>query len=121
VVRDHMQYIITYTVTKVSTILEKHLGASYNLNTHWTSQLRSRGGYKPYEVLQPGRSTFTIVDDTLILSKLLCHWGFRRASSFDAGIVYNIKVITCKSDLHSEFLLETDQVIKVHLQYCQDA
>ncbi|KAK3364627.1 hypothetical protein B0T25DRAFT_576849 [Lasiosphaeria hispida] len=87
----------------VSRMLEKHLPSIYRPEQHWTSPLRTRAGLEPCESLPVDASTFTILDGSGELSRLLRQPGCAKTEKWASRCTFHIHVVTTASDL-----LETD-------------
>jgi len=92
-------------------MLEIHLPSTYRPEEHWTSRLRTRAGLEPCENLPVDASTFTIVDGSGELSRLL--QPGRANTKWASRCTFHIHVITTTSDLGAGFLVGSSPMRKV--------
>lgn len=95
-------------------MFEKHLGDAYSPEIQWTSNLRSRAGYKPYEYGDKYVSTFNIKDNTGAFARFLDGSGYKKAARWRNHPTFHIEVIATEEGLEDcQFYLDPNQVQKV--------
>jgi len=82
---------------------------------HWTSHLRRRAGYKPYDHANPNASSFTIQDTSGQLKVLLSKKGYQQVKFLTDNPTFHIQVVVSEGSVHSAFDIDTDQVKKVSI------
>ena len=80
---------------------------------HWTSHLRRRAGYKPYDHTSPNASSFTIQDTSGRLKVLLSQKGYQQVKFLTENPTFHIQVVVSEGSVYSAFDIDTEQVKKV--------
>ncbi|KAL2408478.1 hypothetical protein ABEF93_003919 [Exophiala dermatitidis] len=102
--------------SKVSQELSRMLGTAYDPNTHWTSPLRTRDGYKPFVTIlnSEGKAkiyaSFTLEDTSKLFTRYLAQNYPEAAKWVIKPPVYHLDVKTTTGGLNSEFSLSNAQV-----------
>ncbi|EFW15019.1 hypothetical protein CPSG_08207 [Coccidioides posadasii str. Silveira] len=88
----------------VSRLLESHLRDAYNPKTDWTSPLRSRAGYAPFNDPEGCWTTFTLRDKTSAFTEFLTHRVVEHAGVLAySHSTYHIEVQTTKGGINEPF------------------
>jgi len=95
----------------LSQMLQEHMEQAYRPEEEWTSHLRTKAGYRPYNPVEGTvSSTFTIRDRTGSFTRLLTRNGYRDAMRWAAQPTFHLDVITLEEGLQSVFCLHPDQM-----------
>ena len=105
---------------KTSQLLEQQLGNAYNPNVHWTSIMRSRAGFGPFESssLDHAPFTFTRKNTADTFTDFLSHIGFSNARLWkEFPPTYHIEVAATAGDVFAPFVWSVPQFERVCTLY----
>jgi hypothetical protein len=81
---------------------------------HWTSPLRERAGYSPFDDRRAKYAAFTLAKGSQAVNDLFIHYGYTNACRWaDNPPQYHVEVTTTAGERASTFLLSIAQLERV--------
>ncbi len=96
----------------MSQMLEKYMGAAYKPDEEWTSGLRTRAGFRPWQLDEDlPCSTFTINDRSGSFTRMLTRNGYRDSTHWGPSPTFHLDLITVEGTIEdSTFCLHPHQI-----------
>ncbi|KAF2823081.1 hypothetical protein CC86DRAFT_409849 [Ophiobolus disseminans] len=109
---EHLQHLGEHLTSK---ILQTHLGHAYDPERDWTSKLRRRSGYKPFED-GDANAAFTLRCSDIVkqMGTFVTSFGKLGSSPYAASQkcspIYHLDVVVNGGNIASSFVLSTSQI-----------
>ena len=108
----------------MSKVFQVYLGQAYNPERDWTSELRSRSGYKPFKG-STGCAAFTMRNPKILdqMTAFVIEYGQSQAPNWEKNLranlpTYHVELAVSAGGKASPFVINSSQIEKVSIQYC---